>query len=368
MGKRILRFVKSEPVLVISGILAILSMFAVPPSSNYLGYIDFRTLGILFCLMAAVAGLTGAGLFDAIARMLSARAGNLQKLCFLLIIACFLLSMFITNDVALITFVPLTLLLLGNTVSERVRIFTIVLETIAANLGSALTPFGNPQNLYLYSRYGMGIGEFLAVTVPVCVGGLVLIAAGFWLSRIPKQPVRMESGEAVFSKRQTYFFGAMFLLSLLAVFRVIPWYAVLAIIVVALAAVARPIFRRIDYSLLLTFIFFFILVGNLGNIAAVEAIVSSLLEGRELLVSAIVSQFISNVPAALMLSGFTDDWQGLLAGTNIGGLGTLIASMASLISFRLYARSPGAKSGKYFLVFTGFNFVFLVIMLGGTLL
>lgn len=360
--KAVWNFCKREPVLVISGVLALLSAFAVPPSAAYIQYVDFRTLGVLFCLMAAVAGLTGAGLFDALARMLAAKAGSVRKLVFLLVLACFLLSMFITNDVALITFVPLTLLLLGGA-GTRVLILAVVMETIGANLGSALTPFGNPQNLYLYSRYEMGLGEFFSVTAPLCVMGFLLIAAGLLAARLPDAALPARGADAVFSLRQSLFFGAMFAFSLLAVFRVLPWQLVLAVVIVALAVAARPVFRRIDYSLLVTFVFFFILVGNLGNIPAVKELVSGLLLGRETLVSALVSQVISNVPAALMLSGFTGEWRGLLAGTNIGGLGTLIASMASLISFRLYARAEGAKPGRYFAVFTAYNFLYLAIML-----
>ncbi len=360
-------FLKKEPVLAVSGALAVLSAFFVPPSAAYLSYIDFRTLGILFCLMAAVAGLSGAGVFDALARLLSRKAGTVRRLALLLTLAAFGLSMFITNDVALITFVPLTILMLGRT-GQRTLISAVVMETIGANLGSALTPFGNPQNLYLYSRYGMGIGEFLGVTGPLCLMGLLLTAGGVLLCRLPREPIAPPAGEAVFCRRKALFYGALFLISLLAVFRALPWPAALVIAAAALALTDRGIFRRVDYSLLLTFVFFFILVGNLGSIPSVERWISGLLEGRELAVSALVSQVISNVPAALMLSGFTDNWRGLLAGTNIGGLGTLIASMASLISFRLYARSEGAKTGRYFAAFTFWNFAALLVMLAAGLL
>lgn len=367
MKEQVVRFCKKEPVLVISGMLALLSAFFVPPSGEYLSYIDFRTLGILFCLMAAVAGLSGAGVFDALARVLAKKAGTVRRLSLLLTLAAFGLSMFITNDVALITFVPLTILLLGGA-GQRTLMITVVMETIAANLGSALTPFGNPQNLYLYSRYHMGIGEFFSVTAPLCLLGFLLAAGGILVSRLPKEPAMVQGGDAVFYRRKAIFYGILFLFSLLAVFRVIPWPVVLVIVAAALALADRSLFKRVDYSLLVTFVFFFILVGNLGNIPVVERWISGLLEGRELVVSALVSQVISNVPAALMLSGFTENWRGLLAGTNIGGLGTLIASMASLISFRLYTKSPGAKTGKYFALFTIWNFLYLVIMLAAGML
>ena len=355
-------FVKKEPVLVIAGVLAVISMFFVPPSAEYISYIDFRTLGILFCLMAAVAGLNGAGLFHSLAHTLARKAGTIRRLSFLLVTACFVLSMFITNDVALITFVPLTVLLL-ETAGERTLILTVVMETIGANLGSALTPFGNPQNLYLYSRYEMGAAGFFAVTVPICLMGFVLIAAGMALCRIPAKTSNFAGEQIVFSKKQALFFGGMFLFCLLAVFHILSWLLVLGVVLLALLLAARPVFRRVDYSLLVTFVFFFILVGNLGNIPAIQSWLSGLMDGRELVVSALASQVISNVPAALMLSGFTGEWRGLLAGVNIGGLGTLIAPMASLISFRLYARAKNAKPGRFFGYFTVFNILYLIIML-----
>lgn len=358
-------FLKKEPVLAVSGVLAAVSAFLVLPSAEYLEYLDLRTLGILFCLMAAVAGLDEAGLFSLLVRKLSAGVGTVRRLCLLLTAACFLFSMFITNDVALLTFVPLTIALLAGA-GQRALILAVVSETIAANLGSALTPFGNPQNLFLYSRYGLGLGEFFRVTGPLCLLGAVLTFGGLLLARpgnAPLAPAGAAGEEKPFSGRRTSFFAGLFLFSLLAVLRVLDWRLVLAGVALLLALFARPIFRRVDYSLLLTFVFFFILVGNLSRIPAVSGWISSLLAGRELVVSALVSQVISNVPAALMLAEFTGSWQGLLAGTNIGGLGTLIASMASLISFRLYAKSPGAQSGRYFAVFSLYNFLYLAVML-----
>ena len=234
-------FLKKEPVLVISGTLAFLSVFFVPPSAEYLSYIDFRTLGILFCLMAAVAGLSGAGVFDALARVLSRKAGTVRRLSLLLVLAALGLSMFITNDVALITFVPLTILMLREA-GQRVLIITVVMETVGANLGSALTPFGNPQNLYLYSRYGMGMGEFLSITGPLCLIGLLLTAGGVLVSRLPAQNIAPKGGEAVFHRRKALFYGALFILSLLAVFRAIPWQLALAVVAAALALADREIF------------------------------------------------------------------------------------------------------------------------------
>ncbi|MGI5856738.1 MAG: SLC13 family permease [Candidatus Merdivicinus sp.] len=363
MKEKLLRFVKAEPVLVVSGLLALASMAVVPPSAAYFSYVDFRTLGILFCLMAAVAGLTEAGLFGAAAAFLVRRGGSQKSLCLLLVLLCFTASMLITNDVALITFVPLTLLLL-NSAEERCRIFTVVMETIAANLGSMLTPVGNPQNLYLFSHYEINLGEFFSVTAPVWGMGLILTAGTVLLGKLPGKVSLSGVKAETFNGKKALFYGGMFLLSLLAVFRFLHWEAVLAVTVTLLLIFNQKLFRKIDYSLLLTFLFFFLLVGNLGSIPEVQRTLSGILAGREVLISAAVSQVISNVPAALMLAGFSEDWRGLLVGTNIGGLGTLIASMASLISFRLYSRGENARTGRYLAVFSVYNLLFLILLFG----
>lgn len=261
MKQRLLGFVKREPVLLVSALLALVSACFAPPSAAYLQYIDFRTLGILFCLMAAVAGLSGAGVFVVAARRLSARARHVKSLSLFLTLLCFLSAMLITNDVALITFVPLTLLLLEG-LEQRHRIFVVVMETVAANLGSMLTPVGNPQNLYLYARYGIGAGEFFAVTAPVWAAGLLLTVLAVGLSRLPRTPVPYLPASGPISRRTALFYGAVFLLSLLAVFRLLPWWLVLGATVAAVAVADRRLFRSIDYSLFATFVFFFILVGD----------------------------------------------------------------------------------------------------------
>ena len=211
MKQRLLGFVKREPVLLVSALLALVSACFAPPSAAYLQYIDFRTLGILFCLMAAVAGLSGAGVFVVAARRLSARARHVKSLSLFLTLLCFLSAMLITNDVALITFVPLTLLLLEG-LEQRHRIFVVVMETVAANLGSMLTPVGNPQNLYLYARYGIGAGEFFAVTAPVWAAGLLLTVLAVGLSRLPRTPVPYLPASGPISRRTALFYGAVFLL------------------------------------------------------------------------------------------------------------------------------------------------------------
>ena len=357
----LLKFIKREPILVISALAAAASCFFVPPDREYLKYIDLRTLALLYSLMAVVAALRGAGAFESLARAVCSRAKNTALLGALLTALAFFSSMLITNDVALLTFVPFTVLLLGMTGKGRGMIYIIVLQTVAANLGSMLTPVGNPQNLYLYSYYGFTAGSFFRVTAPVWLFSLVLLAVLCLLIRPERlEPELDESGQPDGKRLAVY--AALFAVCLLAVFRVIPWPAMLAAVIIVLFIFDRKALLKPDFMLLLTFAAFFVFAGNLARIAAVERLLRSMLTGREYLTSLAASQVISNVPAALLLSGFTDNSRGLLLGVNAGGLGTPIASLASLISLKLYSRTEGARTGKYLLVFILVNVLMLALI------
>ena len=350
-------FIKKEPVLSAAALCAFVSMFFVPPSAAYVGYIDFRVLCLLFCLMAVVAGLQRHGLFDWLAHRLL--GGNMQrrKLFLLLILLPFFSSMLVTNDVALITFVPFAILILGLTGQQKYLIFVIVMQTVAANLGSMATPVGNPQNLYLYSAFGLSAGEFFGTVLPYTVlalpllPGCVLFCPGGELSVFLPETDKYEI-------KPIALYLALFLLCLLSVFRLLPYGLLLVIICAALFVEDRALFRTMDYGLLLTFVFFFIFAGNMGAMDVIHSFLQNLLSRQPLLTSALASQVISNVPAAVLLSGFTENWKALLLGTDIGGLGTPIASLASLISFRLYMKTEGADSRRYL----GF---FLIVNLAG---
>ena len=361
MKQRLLGFVKREPVLLVSALLALVSACFAPPSAAYLQYIDFRTLGILFCLMAAVAGLSGAGVFVVAARRLSARARHVKSLSLFLTLLCFLSAMLITNDVALITFVPLTLLLLEG-LEQRHRIFVVVMETVAANLGSMLTPVGNPQNLYLSSYYQIPTGSFFAVTVPVVALSFVLLAACCMAEKKQVIEVHFDRREKIHSKARLTLFAVLFLVSLLAVLHVISSHTALGITVALMLLCARDVLKKVDYWLLATFVCFFIFAGNIGEIGAVKTFLEGALQQNTMLGAVLSSQIISNVPAAVLLSNFTTDAKGMLLGTNIGGLGTLVASLASLISFKQYIRTPGAKPLRYLGLFTAANVVMLVVL------
>ena len=443
----ILEFIKKEPILTVATVLAIISCFFVTPGREYLSYINWRTLILLFCLMAVVAGFAKAGVFRYISRKLSQRMKDTRRLSVGFMLLCFLLSMFVTNDVALVTVVPLTLLTMMGC-SEKAKIQTLVQETIAANLGSMLTPFGNPQNLYLTSYYGIGMGEFLRLMLPYTGVALVILLLQTLISpkeglggrareagtpegrvkeaaipeggareagipeerakeaetpegeareaAIPERGAReagipegknreaaslYESGENLTGKDEMYeealrekllrskgrlvsilLYGILFIVSMFSVARILDYRILFGIILITILVYDRSVLRNVNYTLLLTFVSFFVLIGNLGAMTQIQAALTQMIEGRELLTAILSSQIISNVPAAVLLSGFTDQGKALIVGTDLGGLGTLIASMASIITFQLYSLESGAKKGKYLLTFTLWNVIDLVIL------
>ena len=369
MREKIIRFFKQETVLCAAFALAIVSMFFVPPDKGYIGYVDFRTLAILFCLMSVMAGLQKSGVFQCVAQAFLVRVRKAWQLVLILVLLCFFSSMLVTNDVALITFVPFTLVVLGMVGPEfknRLLIPVVVLQTIAANLGSMLTPIGNPQNLYLYGKAGLSLGAFVLLMLPYAAAALVLIV--LWSlaqSRACPGTVQVSFGEKaglVGNRVQLAVYGVLFALDLLAVARVVPCGVTLGVTVLALLAADRGVFSRVDYSLLLTFVGFFIFIGNIGRLPAFSRMLQQAVSGHEILAGVAASQVISNVPAALLLSGFTENLPALIIGVNLGGLGTLIASMASLISYKLIAREESQAKGMYFRYFTAANVCFLVIL------
>ena len=363
--KKLISFFKKEIVLTISGILAIASCFLVRPDAKYAGYIDWHTILILFCLMAVMCGFKDIGLFQYTGETLLKKIKSARGVVCVLVFLCFLSSMFITNDVALITFIPLALLILNMANMNDSLCYVITLMTIAANLGSMLTPIGNPQNLYLYSSSGMALGNFVMLMLPYTVMAAVLLLISIFV-RFKKSSVQVELGDSTntMNVRRILYYGFLFVVCLLAVAKICSIELVFGIVLLAVFIDNRKLLLRIDYSLLLTFIFFFIFIGNMGRYPAFRHYLKAVLAGRVTLVSVLSSQVISNVPAALLLSGFTNDWNHLIIGTNLGGLGTLIASMASLISYKQLAKNHPDARGKYMAVFTVFNIVFLIVLYG----
>ncbi len=377
--------VRKDPVLVVALVLAALSCAAVPPDAEYLTYVDLRTLGMLFSLMAVMAGLSRLGVFSAACRRLLAVARGPRRLCLALVLLAFFSSMLITNDVALVTFVPLALLALGAVGSERLTCFTVVMMTIAANLGSMFTPVGNPQNLYLYAASHLSLPGFLALMLPYTLGALALLVAAVLVcgrraaaagSAGEKDLAVSASASAGAGARvavapqaarvpvaRTLPWLAVFACALLSVARVVPFeVTVVAAVAVGLAA-DRGALAHVDYALLVTFVAFFVFVGNMGRVPAVDAFIAQMVSGHELAVAVGASQVLSNVPAAILLSGFTNAWPALIVGTNLGGLGTLIASMASLISYKQVALVLPRAKGRYLALFTAWNVAFLAALL-----
>ena len=367
---KIKQFVKQEIVLCVAAVLAVLSMFFVPPDAAYIGYIDLRTLAILFSLMTVMAGLRRQGVFDRLGRTLLAQTGSTLQLVLVLVGLCFFGSMVITNDVSLLTFVPFTFVVLSGLAPDARRALTVpvvCMQTIAANLGSMLTPIGNPQNLYLYGKSGMNIAAFISLMLPYTVLSLLLLV--LWAGALCRGQAsacscaHLQQPDAAADRKIVLLDAALFVVCLLAVIRVLPYGVAFAAVLLCTLFTDRSTLRCVDYSLLLTFVAFFIFIGNLGRVQAFSDWLQAILTGREVPVAVLASQVTSNVPAALLLSGFTEKTSALIIGTNLGGLGTLIASMASLISYRQIARELPEEKGRYFKLFTLSNLVFLAILL-----
>lgn len=360
---KLIKFIKAQPVLVISFILALVTVFIIPPDREYIGYCNRTVLIELFALMAAVAGLRSIGIFDTVTRLILSKTGTVRRLGAVLTLICFFSAMLVTNDVALITFVPLTLLIYGSISDGKSLILTVVLETAAANLGSMMTPVGNPQNLFLYDKYGLTAMTFLQTMLPVGVVGLGAVMGLTLL--LPKEKCEApKQNSSSIPKAKAAVYTGLFLLCIAAVFRLVPdWVCLVAAVAAALICDVK-LLGKVDYALLGTFVCFFVFVGNIARIEAVGELFSRIITGRELISGALLSQVISNLPAAVMLAEFTDNGTDLLLGVDIGGFGTLIASLASVISFQIYRKYEKAETGRYFAVFSAINFGLLILLLG----
>lgn len=353
---------QTDPILVISAALAIVSMFFVPPSLEYISYIDFKTLACLFCLMASVMGFLHEGMLEKVSLLLSARLHDSRKLTLFLVFSCYFFAMFVTNDVALVTIIPITLAILSTCGFERQTAFIVILQTIAANIGSSLTPIGNPQNLYLFSYYKMTLGNFLMTIFPIVfAGGLLLALSCLLVPAMELQSPAVPSTSPL-RKQKLILYSVLFLISIASVFDWIPYPIATVIIFATLWITNTQILAKVDYSLLATFAFIFIFVGNIGQIEVIYAFLSSITQDHTLFVAILTSQITSNVPAAVLLSGFTGNAHQLLTGVNIGGMGTLIASMASVISYKIYIGTYKKDNVKYLKLFTLWNLLFLIVL------
>ena len=340
---------------------AIVTSCIVPPDAAYLGYLDFKTLTCLFCVLAVVCALKNVRFFYILAQRIVKCFKNARMSVLALVYITFIGSMLIANDMALLTFLPLGFFVLHSTGKEKYMAFTFIMQNIAANLGGMLTPFGNPQNLYLYSKFNIPNGEFMAVMAPPFALAIALITL-CCVVFVKPEPLVLEGEDATLPRGRTALYLALFALSIAIVFRGIPYGVGLIVIPAVLLFVDRDALKRVDYPLLLTFVFFFIFAGNMARIDIVRAAFSALLEKSTLLFGVLSCQVISNVPSAILLSQFTDNWRDLLVAVNIGGAGTLIASLASLITFREYTKHNEGQTARYIGLFSAFNFSFLAIL------
>ncbi len=360
-------FVKKNAVMVIAFFAAVITMFIVPPDEAYLGYFDFKTLTCLFCVLAVVCALRNIRFFYALARRVVRLFKNARMSVLALVYITFIGSMLIANDMALLTFLPLGFFVLTSTRKEKYMAFTFIMQNIAANLGGMLTPFGNPQNLFLYTKFQIPNGEFVRImAIPFAVA--VVLITLCCIIFVKPEPLKLSDEKIHMPLMKTTLYLLLFALSIAIVFRGIPYWIGLIVIPLALLVLDRKALLEVDYPLLFTFVFFFVFAGNMGRIEAVRSFFSGLLEKNTFLVSVISCQFISNVPSAVLLSQFTDNYPALLVGVNIGGVGTLIASLASLITFREYVKNNPGKTIRYVGEYTLFNFAFLILLVGIMLL
>lgn len=361
---KILDFLKRNVVMVIAFTAAVVTAFFVPPDSQYLGYFDFKTLACLFCVLAVVCALKNINFFYLIAKRIVILFKNAKICVLVLVYITFIGSMLIANDMALLTFLPLGYLVLAETGKKKYMAFTFIMQNIAANLGGMLTPFGNPQNLYLYTKFNIPNLEFVKIMTPPFLLSIALITL-CCLIFVKGEPLEVSDTPVPMNRKRAALYLCLFALSIAIVFRGIPYFVGLIVIPAVLLFADRKALKMVDYPLLLTFVFFFVFSGNMARIGAVRELFSYLLGKSTMLFSILSCQVISNVPSAILLSQFTDNYRELLLGVNIGGVGTLISSLASLITFREYVKNNPEKKRYavyYLLLFSAFNFAFLIIL------
>lgn len=376
--RRLARIIRQNATASIAAVAALVTMLFVPPDAAYLGYFDLNTLACLFALLAVIRALRNAGFFETVANAVVRRFKTLRGLGCALVGVTLVCSMFATNDMALLMLLPLSTVTLASTGNERALPFTFVMQAIAANLGGMILPFGNPQNIFLNSRFGIAFPDFLSTMALPFAVSVILIAlcclAGFKAAPLSSSsvPDADASERAPLPRAKTALYLVLFALSLGMVFRVVPFVAGVVIVAAALLFADRRALVHVDWGLLATFALFFVFSGNMARIPEVQGFFSMLLGQSTLVTSALASQVISNVPAAILLAPFVDGYQSLLIGVNIGGAGTLIASLASLIAFNHFRaikrgmKRPGIQAlstKRYLALFSALNFAFLAVLL-----
>jgi len=360
--EKVINFIKTEVVLMVAIVLAIITCFFVPIDKEYLNYFDYRTLSCLFCMLAVVAGLKSTNAFELISRKMIGLFHTRRAVIFSLVFGTFFFDMIVANDMSLITFLPLTYIVLHSTKNDKYLAFTFIMQTIAANMGGMITPYGNPQNLYLYSYYSINTAEFFSILLvqSITVAVLLYICCSF----IHNEPLKLKrNSKIVIMKKELAIYAVLFDLVILSIFRVVPYLITLLIVVITMLIVDKKRFKQVDYALIATFCVFFIFSGNISRITAIKEFISNIVVKNTMLAGIISCQFISNVPTAILLSKFTTNYRELLISVNIGSLGILISSLASLITLKEFLKHQPKKFWKYLGMFTFFNTIFLSVLL-----
>ena len=359
---KIMQFLKGNAVMCIAFMAAVITSIIVPVDREYLGYIDFKTISCLYSVLAVVCALKNIRFFYTLAQKIVELFKNIRLCVLALVYITFIGSMLIANDMALLTFLPLGYFVLSSTGKQKYMAFTFIMQNIAANLGGMLTPFGNPQNLYLYTKFNIPNGEFMSIMAPPFIVSILLITF-CCIVFVKPEPLEVKGETVKLPMGKTVLYLALFVLSIAIVFRSIPYYIGVVVITAVLLFADKAALKKVDYPLLLTFVFFFIFAGNMARINTVQNVFSHFLEKDTMLFSVASCQVISNVPSAILLSQFTGNYADLLVGVNIGGAGTLIASLASLITFREYTKHNPDGTFSYIKKFTAFNFGILFILI-----
>ena len=363
----VIGFVKKEVVLSVAIVAMIITMFFVPIDKEYVEYFEYKTLIALFCMLAVVAGLKSTNIFELVSKKLIGLFKTRRAVIYCLVYGTYLFDMIVANDMSLITFLPLTYLVLHKTNNDKYLAFTFIMQTIAANMGGMITPYGNPQNLYLFSFYEIAIPEFFKALLlqSITVAVMLFVCVLF----VKNEPLTLKNEEKFeIKKKELAVYAILFVLVILSIFRVVPHVVTLALVILAVLIVDRKRFKYVDYALLATFCVFFVFSGNMARIDAVKELISVIVEKNTLIAGVVSCQFISNVPTAIFLSKFTQNWQDLLIAVNIGSLGIIISSLASLITLKEYLKHQPEGLKKYMIKFTLLNTTFLVVLSAVTLL
>lgn len=362
MKQKIVTFIKKEVVLSVAIILAIVTCFFVPIDKEYLNYFDYNTLMSLFSILAVVAGLKKTNVFDRISKKMISLFHDRRTVIYALVFGTFFFDMIVANDMSLITFLPLTYLVLHSTKNDKYLAFTFIMQTIAANMGGMITPYGNPQNLYLYSYYNIPTLEFISILLiqSITVAIMLAIACSF----IKNEPLELKENKKLkVDSKRLCIYSILFVIVILSIFRIVSHIVALILVVIAILIMDKEVFKKVDYALLATFCVFFIFSGNIARIGFIKDFISHIVTKNTMIAGIISCQFISNVPTAIFLSKFTSNYRELLISVNIGSLGIIISSLASLITLKEFLKHQRKNFLKYMGLFTLFNTLFLSVLL-----